>query len=170
MGKKNAARRSASSELRSSSPQANTEGAAPWWMPDDLDIKTKELAKDIMKDAYANGYFDVKGLEVVSLNKKRKFAENAIFAVITSEAWRKEFSKWCLLKPFEAAKLMVAMMPKNIKVEGDIKHQHAIVVPSTTTAEEWNQAHEARKELGDGDWGTDLKDTPFAKVIDVEAQ
>lgn len=141
-------------------------------MPADLEIKTKKLANDIMRDAYNNGYFDVAKLSdtKLTLAKKRKFAENAIFACMTSEAWRQEFAKWTLLKPLEAAKLMVALMDKKITIDGDLRVQHAIVVPATATPEQWNKTHEARKMLQDGDWGTDLEDTPFkiAKTIPGE--
>lgn len=174
MATKKPRKETASTELRSLESEMNlspeSQGELPWWLPENLEIKTKELSAIIMKDAYDNGYFEVAQLDTkMSIKQKRKFAENVFFSCVKSSAWREEFAKWCMLKPFEAAKLMRDLMPKQVKIEGDITHNHAIIVPGTVSPDEWNKTHEARKVLESGDWGTDLVDTPFAPAtIEVD--
>jgi hypothetical protein len=66
-----------------------------------------------------------------------------------------------LREPLEAAKLAVKLKPKDVRMQATIAHQHSIIVPATTSAEEWNQVHTRRKQLADGDWGTELSDLVF---------
>jgi hypothetical protein len=44
------------------------------------------------------------------------------------------------------------------------------VVPTVRDEGDWNRVHEARKELADGDWGVELRDTPFARPIEGEVK
>lgn len=58
-----------------------------------------------------------------------------------------------LQNPIQMAKLQVALVPKNVTVESDVRVQHTIVVPETQTTAQWMEARgitgtETRDELG----------------------
>ena len=109
--------------------------------------------------------------EDLTLEQRRNLAADVVLSVFRDEEWRKEFAVACLLDPMGAAKLGVSLIPKNVKVEAAIAHQHVIVVPERVNPEVWNNAHAQRKELSDGDWGTQLSDTAFAhQVMDAEME
>ena len=148
---------------------AGAPGDPPWWMPENLEVMQKELSSLMVKDLFDNGYFDDKK---PTLAVKRRMTEHILFSCVRYPGFREQLARHMLMKPFEAMKHMGALMPKNVKIEGDVNHRFSIVVPATATPEEWDQTHGARKQLADGDWATSLEDTPFAQhvVTDVEVE
>lgn len=173
MGKSNLNKKSAQSEMKANTVDtAMLDPALPWWMPADLDIRAERVAEAMIAGLPDKAYLELKHLQgdSISLPRKKKLVENVLFSIMASPDYRQELARWALLKPLEVAKLHASMMPKNVQVDADVRHQHVIVVPTTTDASTWNEAHLARKEFAEGDWGTNLSDTPFAHLGMLEGE
>lgn len=145
-------------------PQVQEAENAPWWMPANLEEMQKELAKVLGDDLFDNGFFDIDKRRA-TVAQKRRMMEHIIFACVRYEGWREQFARHALLKPFELVKLQGPYLPKTLSIESDGRAPYVIVVPGNLSAEEWNEAHEKRKELADGDWGTELSDTGFLDAV-----
>lgn len=137
----------------------------PWWMPKDLDARAAILSDDMIAGLDDKTYFALKHNQVYKGNnaKLKEMVTQVILSMMNSQEYRLELAKWALLKPLEVLKIMGAQLPKNVTLDGDLKVSHTIVVPSTTSHDDWNSAHQARRDLGGGDWGVSLDETPFGR-------
>jgi hypothetical protein len=101
---------------------------------------------------------------------KLKLAADVVLSVFQDQGWREEFAKAGLLDPMGMAKLAIALRPKDVHLKAAVAHSHVVLVPQTVTAEQWNEVHEKRRQLKDGDWGTELSDVAFAQTIEGEGE
>jgi hypothetical protein len=108
------------------------------------------------------------GGAAMSREQRLELSADVVLSLFQDTGWREEFAKACLLDPMGAAKLAIQLRPKDINLKSAVKHVHAILVPQTVTEEQWNQVHTARKQLADGDWGTELSDLTFMDATPEE--
>lgn len=150
-------------------------GGLPWYVPKDLSNMGVRLnaqilhtiskpAYDILMSAKAK---EQNGQQVRLRKREEQTLANSILAATAaSPEYLARYAEEALLKPLEVMKMLVSQTPKEVKVEGDIRHAHVIVVPDRADPDVWNEAHTARRELGDGDWGVTLEGTPFVEYVD----
>lgn len=148
----------------------------PPWFPRDLDVRASRLASGMVSHLSREALEQVARGETLKLTPKKRDTHfrGIILGVIDSEEFREELAKHALMDPLSFLKIQASLIPKALHVEGEVKHRHVAVLPGVIPAEQWNQAHAARKELADGDWAIQLKDTPFSgrvpvgEVVDAE--
>lgn len=157
--------------LKAANQLASDKNAAelPWWMPDDLDNRAVRLADEMTMNLSERVVSALKhgDAEKLSPKQQRDLVSNVALSIMASPEYRRELAKWALIKPLEVFKLQVSLIPKNVTLEANHKHAHVIVVPGMADAQTWNDAHSQRKELGEGDWGTTLEDTPFLQYAET---
>lgn len=71
---------------------------------------------------------------------KRELLETWLLGAVESPTYQKEVARALLEKPLEGLKHQVALIPKNVNIESEIKVQHTIVVPQMQTTEQWMEA------------------------------
>lgn len=81
-----------------------------------------------------------------------------------SEDFRTQVAKAALLKPLEATKQQTALVPKSLEVDGEIRHQYAIVVPATLDDAAWNDGQKALGDELDAGWGAT---SPWGNIQDA---
>jgi len=99
---------------------------------------------------------------VLTTPQRMELAADVVLSIFQDAEWRKAFATACLLSPIDAAKLAISMRPKDVHLKAAVQHSHVVLVPHTVTEDQWNEVHEKRRQLADGDWGTELSDVAFA--------
>jgi hypothetical protein len=124
--------------------------------------KADSVAATMLRTLERGGYTGL--TKALSYEDRLELSANVVLSIFEDAGWRKEFAAACLVDPLAAANLAIKLKPKDVRMQATIAHQHSIIVPATASAEEWNQVHAKRKQLSDGDWGTELSDLAFTDV------
>ena len=150
-------------------------GALPWYVPADLTNMGVRLNAQILNTISEPAYRVMmsarakeKNGQAVRLKKKDEetLSRSLLAATVASPEFLGRYAEESLLKPLEVVKMLGQQSPKEVKVDGDLRHAHVIVVPDRADPDVWNEAHMARRELGDGDWGVTLEGTPFVEFAE----
>ena len=150
-------------------------GALPWYVPADLTNMGVRLNAQILNTISGPAYNVMmaarakeKNGQAVRLKKKDEetLSRSLLAATVASPEFLGRYAEEALLKPLEVVKMLGQQSPKEVKVDGDLRHAHVIVVPDRADPDVWNEAHTTRRELGDGDWGVTLEGTPFVEFVE----
>lgn len=107
---------------------------------DDQDVD--DFVRDIAQALPQNLKDKIEFKDPKALSKKeaQNLAARVLLGMFESPVYVRELAKACLGNPMAAAKLQVALVPKNVTIEETHKVQHTIVVPAMQTVDEWMQA------------------------------
>jgi len=119
-------------------------GETQWWMPVDLEERSKALAKQMVDALEPKLAERLLYMDKNRMGKRMKLELNAqlLLSAAESAEFRVELAKWMLMKPLEVMKLANGLQQKSVQIDQEVRVQHAIVVPAEQSIEEWTAKHQ----------------------------
>lgn len=151
---------------------ADAKGERPWWMPENLEEKALEVERAMLGALTPKQKERLQHETPEAMSKKfRNDVHQALMmGSMGSHAFRLELAKAQLMKPLEATKQMGAFVPKQVEIDGEVRHHHAIVVPATLDNDAWNAGQHSLGDTLEEGWAATSPWGDVSKAVDVEEE